>query len=266
MMLFLVLLLVTSAWAPSTAAQAQDLERAGATRILPASDADTAALLNSEKRATKASDECVSPKNTLMFDHVYKNQETERIPWNAGKGDTDFRAALREYWRTKKLKMKMFKRKTKVKVLEVGCGQANDIKLVSMMGYTPTCVELSSTAVEAGKALKIPRASFVLGNVCTLQQMNQTYDIICKNSNKKPDRTPLNIRRPCFLLLPSMLPPSSNTHACARARSTHAVRTHLKNTHAHKHTPSHEDMPNALAGVVRLLLSPNCAECSKRNG
>lgn len=225
MMLFLVLLLVTSAWAPSTAAQAQDLERAGATRILPASDADTAALLNSEKRATKASDECVSPKNTLMFDHVYKNQETERIPWNAGKGDTDFRAALREYWRTKKLKMKMFKRKTKVKVLEVGCGQANDIKLVSMMGYTPTCVELSSTAVEAGKALKIPRASFVLGNVCTLQQMNQTYDIICKNSNKKPLNT-LEHKTSLF--------PSSSFHvtpkfqharmrACTQyARSTHA--------------------------------------------
>ena len=227
MMLFLVLLLVTSVWAPSTAAQTHDLERAGATRILPVSDADAAALLNFKKRVKIAtSDECVSPKNTLLFEHVYKNQETERIPWNAGKGDTDFRAALREYWRTKKLKMKMFKRKTKVKVLEVGCGQANDIKLVSMMGYTPTCVELSSTAVEAGKALKIPRASFVLGNVCTLQQMNQTYDIICKNSNKKPDRTPLNIRRPVsFFFLPYYPQVPTRTHA-----RVHAVRTQYART------------------------------------
>ena len=57
---------------------------------------------------------------------------------------------------------------------------ANDIKMISEQGFTPTCLELSETAVAQGRAAKIARATFVLGDVCSLQQTKATYDIVCK--------------------------------------------------------------------------------------
>ena len=183
-------------------------------------------------------------KNQRMFEYTYKNQESSRIPWNAGKGDDDFRRTLKQHWNSKNTSkvgrlFQMLKSKSKLKVLEIGCGQgtfawharmahmparllaatqhqtfannkqeplillappasrhppahppthpprttfqlANDIKMISKMGFTPTCLELSQTSVEQGRAAKIARATFLLGDVCTMQQTNKTYDVICK--------------------------------------------------------------------------------------
>ena len=214
--------------------------------------------LGLSKGLSKEKDVCgydpANEKNKLLFDHLYINQNPNNIPWNAGKGDDDFRAALNHHWKQSNsvLKKVMLKGKAKLQILEIGCGQgecaeedmrrlcfatsvrasisrsgsmpainteirfhtpplfslfffdtslslpvmrlplpplplpllsffsANDIKMVSKMGFTPTCVELSAAAVAQGVQAKIRRATFILGDVCTVQATNRTFDVICK--------------------------------------------------------------------------------------